>query len=305
MNFSPISLEVTSVGKRIKFSVSLMVVLMIFITTILSIKFAIYINRRESIHSLAKIEEEVKETENQVQGEIEKQEEIMPSTPIMPVLTEIGIENFNNIYNADEKIAYLTFDDGPSKAVTPLILDILKENEVPATFFVLGSRVEITPSLVKRAYEEGHYIANHGYSHRYNDIYASKEAVLAEYNSTEIAIRNALEIQEYNSHMFRFPGGSTGNTKYSEVKNEAKQFLFENGIMYLDWNCLTGDSEGKYTKEALLEYLDHTSEAKGNVIVVLMHDGSDKILTAETLQDAINLLRSKGFNFRNLYSVIE
>ena len=69
-----------------------------------------------------------------------------------------------DIYYSDEKVAYLTFDDGPSKNITPQILDILKQENIPATFFVLGSRVELNPDVLKREYEEGHYIANHGYS---------------------------------------------------------------------------------------------------------------------------------------------
>ena len=58
----------------------------------------------------------------------------------------------------------MTFDDGPSQTVTPVILDTLKKENVKVTFFLLGSRVELNPDIVKREYEEGHYIANHGYA---------------------------------------------------------------------------------------------------------------------------------------------
>ena len=110
-----------------------------------------------------------------------------------PNLTEVGLNTVKNIYSAkEEKEVYLTFDDGPSTTVTPLILDVLKANNIKATFFVLGSRVELNPELTKRAYEEGHYIANHGYSHVYKNIYSSKEEVLNEYNKTEQAIKQAL-----------------------------------------------------------------------------------------------------------------
>ena len=84
----------------------------------------------------------------------------------------------NNIYKSDEKIAYLTFDDGPSKEITPKILDVLKAEDVTATFFVLGSRVELNPSLVQREFNEGHFIANHGYSHKYSQIYSSVENII-------------------------------------------------------------------------------------------------------------------------------
>ena len=112
----------------------------------------------------------------------------------------------DNIYDKDSKIAYLTFDDGPSQAVTPLILDLLKKENIKATFFVLGSNVKKNPDLVKRAYQEGHYIANHGYSHDYKKIYKNAQSVLEEFNKTEKQIQKAIENNEYSSHLFRFPG---------------------------------------------------------------------------------------------------
>ena len=70
----------------------------------------------------------------------------------LPQLTELGKNNLNNIYNSETKRVFLTFDDGPSKTVTIPILDILKQENVKATFFVLGSRVDMYPNIVKRQY---------------------------------------------------------------------------------------------------------------------------------------------------------
>lgn len=307
MNYYLLSVEANKAGRKIKVSLILMVVVVIIITTILGIQLAVYLNKQRFLASLAKNSEYMQNVEEQIRVEEENkiQEEVASKVPIIPNFAEQTIQNFNNIYNSEEKIAYLTFDDGPSRTVTPLILDILKQNEISATFFVLGSRVSLNPDIVKRAYDEGHYIANHSYTHVYKNIYSGKEAVLGEYNSTEAAIKSALGLEEYNSHIFRFPGGSKGGGTYGNVKKEAKQFLLDNGVLSLDWNSLTGDSEGKYTKEALLEHLHYTSEGKGNVVVVLMHDANDKILTAETLQDVINMLRDKGFTFKNLYNLYQ
>ena len=72
-----------------------------------------------------------------------------------------------------EKIAYLTFDDGPTLRATPRVLDILKEENVKASFFVIGKYVDKHPELVKRAYDDGHYIANHGYDHSNKKLYES------------------------------------------------------------------------------------------------------------------------------------
>ena len=98
----------------------------------------------------------------------------------------------DSLYKGTEKVAYLTFDDGPTKTATPIILDILKEEKVPATFFVIGSRVEEFPNIVKRAYEEGHFIANHSYSHQNAKLYQNKVSFLNEIQKTDEAIAKAI-----------------------------------------------------------------------------------------------------------------
>ena len=71
------------------------------------------------------------------------------------------VERIATITKNEKKVAYLTFDDGPTTSVTPKILDILKAENVKASFFVIGKYVDRHPELIKREYEEGHYIANH------------------------------------------------------------------------------------------------------------------------------------------------
>lgn len=209
----------------------------------------------------------------------------------------------NNIYNKDTKIAYLTFDDGPSQVVTPLILDLLKEENIKATFFVLGTNIKNNQDILKRTYQEGHYIANHGYSHNYSKIYKNAATVLEEYQKTEKLIRQAIDNKEYSSKLFRFPGGFTGG-KYEKIKKEAGKLLNDNNISYIDWNVLTGDAEGANSKEKILENVKKHTKDKGN-IVVLMHDSSSKILTYETLRDVIKYLREQGYTFDNFYSIMQ
>lgn len=218
-------------------------------------------------------------------------------------LSQEQIEKISNIYTAnDGKRVFLTFDDGPSKTVTPLILDLLKKENIKATFFVLGYNAERNPEILKRVYAEGHYIANHGYSHKYNEIYNSVDTVIYEYNKTEQCIKNALDNPNYNSRVFRFPGGSVGG-KYNQIKQEAKEVLKQNNVAFLDWNALSNDSAGAHTKEDIMDNITKTVGEKNNV-VILMHDASDKILTYETLQDVINFLKNKGYMFKNLYDVL-
>ncbi len=117
------------------------------------------------------------------------------------------IHKVNNLTDGEEKITYLTFDDGPNTEVTPKILDILKSENVKASFFVIGKSVETHPEIVKRAYEEGHYIANHGYSHDNSVLYKSPESFVSEIENTDSDIGEAINIENYRSHVFRFPNG--------------------------------------------------------------------------------------------------
>ena len=197
----------------------------------------------------------------------------------LPKLTETGIENMNHIYSSDTKRAFLTFDDGPSSN-TPQILDILNEKGIKATFFVLGSNVEKNPDMVKRMYDEGHFIANHGYSHVYEAIYQSPQAVLDEYNKCNQVVRDAIGEQEYNSHLFRFPGGLVGG-KYADIKNQANDLLLQNNIVHVDWNALNGDSET--TSPTIAYEIQRIQETVGKKqsVVILMHDAQAKTVTVE------------------------
>lgn len=238
--------------------------------------------------------------------EQQEQTEVKKSTTNnkIPQYTAEAKEKMHNIYSTPTKIAYLTFDDGPSEAVTPLILDLLRKENIKATFFTLGMNVDSHPELVKREYEEGHYIANHGYTHNYAKIYKNKDSVLAEYRKTEESIKKALENEEYNSHLFRFPGGQAGG-KYATIKKQAGKLLNENDISFIDWNCLNGDAEGgANTKEKLIGYIKKYSKDRNN-LVILMHDAASKILTYETLPDIIEYLREEGYTFDNFYSIMQ
>lgn len=246
----------------------------------------------ESINHQA--EEKIKAEE--AKKEKERQEKL-------PNLTEAGKENISKIYHSDTKRAFLTFDDGPS-AVTSKILDTLKQENIKASFFVLGSNVEARPEMVKRMYDEGHFIGIHGTSHVYSQIYQSPQSVLDEYNMCNEKIKNALGEQEYNPHLFRFPGGLAGG-KYAEVKAQAKELLLQNNIEHVDWNALNGDAEtNKLSSEFEMKRLQETTAGK-NSVVILMHDAQAKSVTADTLPQIISYLKEQGYEFENFYQIIK
>lgn len=212
-------------------------------------------------------------------------------------------ENFqdkiSNLMNGNEKIAYLTFDDGPTSKSTPKILEILSEENVEATFFVIGKHVKQNPELVKQAYNDGHYIANHGYSHNNNKLYSSGDSFINEIKSTDLEIGKAIGIDDYSSHIFRFPNGYMANAFKSQKQQYAK-LLNDIDYAYIDWNCLNKDSEKKYTNSELLNNLKNSCKNKGT-LVILMHDTSDVNETDLVLKDSIDYLKEEGYIFKNFY----
>lgn len=286
--------------RNIRTAIILSFIAIIFMYVMLIFNYIQTVYRRNAvIDQCIKIVETLKqdETINQnVNNEQQNEEK-------MPILTQEGIEALKQIYKQENKQVFLTFDDGPSKKVTIPILDLLKKENIKATFFVLGSRVELYPYIVKRAYEEGHYIANHGYTHKYSQIYSSAHSVLDEYNKTNEVVKKAIGSPKYNTNIFRFPGGTVGG-KYHDIKAEAKQLLEQNNIATMDWNALTGDTEGRRTKEELLNRLKETTQEKTS-IVILMHDAADKSYTYEALPEVIEYLRQQNYDFKNFYDLIK
>lgn len=284
--------------KKVRKIVILSFIITLFIYTFLVVNHVQAEKRKEIIFAedMRTIEQAKKEEQLRKQEEIKKQ-------PTPKILTMDEIEQLNHIYKTEEKRVFLTFDDGPSKTVTIPILDLLKQENIKANFFVLGSRVDLYPKIVKRAYEEGHYIANHGYSHQYSQIYASPNSVLEEYNKTNQSVRNAIGNSIYNTNIFRFPGGSVGGM-YHDLKSEAKLLLEQNNIVSVDWNALNGDTEGLRTEEAMVNRLKETIEGK-NSVVILMHDAGDKVKTYNALPPIIEYLKQEGYEFKTFYDILE
>ena len=219
------------------------------------------------------------------------------------------IENILNKWNYlredGKKIAYLTFDDGPSTEVTQQILETLKVNNVKATFFILGSNVEksdIQKELLKEMVMEGHAIGNHGYCHDYSVLYPGRVAnptvLVNDMKKSENVMKSVLG-DNFSTNVIRLPGGHMSwNTKALDP------VLEKNGYSYIDWNVLNGDAESNdRTVEQLVNRFKGTlSDLAGNddVLVILMHDTNAKKTTAQSLQQIIDYLKSLGYEFRTL-----
>ncbi|WHH58625.1 polysaccharide deacetylase family protein [Petroclostridium sp. X23] len=204
-------------------------------------------------------------------------------------------ERLKNIYKPDgRKIAYLTFDDGPTPDITPKILEILKNNQINATFFVIGSLAEKNPDLIKKHIEEGHMIGNHTYSHKYKKIYADVSSFMKEVRQADSVLKNILG-ESFQTRLFRFPGGS-----FEKSKVLFREEIIKQGYGYVDWNCLNGDAEGKKTDASrLIQRVKETSRGKDH-LVVLMHDSAGKHSTVEALPEIIRYLKEQGYVFGTL-----
>lgn len=190
---------------------------------------------------------------------------------------------------ADTKTIYLTFDDGPSDRITPKILDVLKEEKVPATFFIVGGRAEDRMDILIREYSEGHTLAVHSYTHKYREIYRSKEALI---NDIEACNKLICGVTGKKSRLYRFPGGSF------TVKSELKKAVKDAGYKYVDWNASFCDSEIKNGTVSELFRAAVNSVAKPERIVMLAHDTTDKTNTPAALKKVIQYYKQKGYVFK-------
>ncbi len=198
---------------------------------------------------------------------------------------------------AEGKVCYLTFDDGPTNEVTPAVLDVLKDKNVKATFFCLGKMLAANPEIAKRAFDEGHLIANHSYNHSYNELYATAESFMQEIIDTENKIREITGEDPFR--LFRFPGGGQDAGDHAAEKQIYKEVLKKNGYYFADWNCLNGDAEGhNVSPDELLNKIKGTAIEKH--IVVLMHDAATKKTTPQALGSIIDYLKEKGYEFKRL-----
>lgn len=294
-------IEIIGMRRNRDFRIVITIIILAIIGILVCSGIIIY-NKYKALNAVASVEENTTEADNNEKNASEENEIKEEENSTNPDNKEF-ISAIENIYNGKEgKRVFLTFDDGPSKDVTPHILDILDKYNIKATFFVLGNRVKMYPDIVKQEYEAGHYIANHGYSHKYSSIYKNVDSILKEYNKTEQAIREALGDETYSSNLFRFPGGSKGGP-YEKIKKKARKELKEYGIAYLDWSALTYDAEGAKTKKEILSNLKETINGWNNV-VILMHDAADKKITYETLEDVIKYLKKEGYEFKNIYDLM-
>lgn len=186
-----------------------------------------------------------------------------------------------------ERKVYLTFDDGPS-GNTGEILDILAEYDVKATFFVVGKEEEKYQPLYKRIVEEGHTLAMHSYSHKYNEIYQSKESYVEDLTKLQEFLYDTTGVW---CRYCRFPGGSS-NTVSQVDMHELIAYLEEQDMSYYDWNVSSGDASSAYINPEAIVRNSTARLQEFHEAIILMHDASDKNSTVEALPKLIEQIQA-------------
>ena len=186
-------------------------------------------------------------------------------------------------------VVYLTFDDGPNSGTTDVILDILKEEGVKATFFVTSKGPD---ELIVREYNEGHTVALHTSSHDYATVYASDDAFFADLQTVHDRVQNLTGV---DSRIIRFPGGSSNtiSRSYSEgIMSRITQEVLNRGYKYYDWNISSGDA-GSTTdpNQVYLNVVNNLRRDRPNM--VLMHD--IKPYTRDALRNIIHYCKENGY----------
>ena len=190
---------------------------------------------------------------------------------------------------------YLTFDDGPSNN-TSKILDILKQEDIKATFFLVNFNSSYNP-VVKRIYDEGHSIGIHSYTHNYKLIYSSVSAYFDDLNKMNDKIKT---ITGSDTKLLRFPGGSS-NTISSFNKGIMTTLVKEvtnAGYHYFDWNVDSSDAWSARNSNDV--YNNVINNLKKGTNIVLMHDLSSNEKTVNVLEKIIKDAKEKGYIFANI-----
>ncbi len=211
-------------------------------------------------------------------------------------------EQVSNTVETYDKIAYLTFDDGPSNN-TEKILDILDKYNIKATFFVVGPSYKLKNDLLVKIVQAGHQLAIHSYEHDYSYIYSSKENYLKDFYKCLNWIKKVTGI---TPAIYRFPGGSSNTIASKALIKSIIQELNEKGFVHADWNVDTLDSYVKNEPSKVLSNaitsLKRNENNKHYYQTVLMHDDIHKPATTAALPSLIEKLLSYNYHFEPLTS---
>lgn len=183
----------------------------------------------------------------------------------------------------EQRTAYITFDDGPSK-YTNQILDILDKNNVKGTFFMLNNNMIVYKDVIRRMNKEGHGTGFHGVTHDLKEIYKSEDSAIEEFKTCN---RTFYNITGQTSKLVRIPFGS----KPYMLENIYKKFT-EEGFLVWDWTIDTED--WKSSEDQIVSNILYYAREKDE-IVILLHENQR---TVDCLNNIITILKERGYTIK-------
>lgn len=218
------------------------------------------------------------------------------------VYAEVLVEPQNNVNRCKQKVAFLTFDDGPCVNNTEKIVNVLKENNIKASFFIVGQKAEENPKAMKALVDSGMCLMPHTYSHDYK-IYKSSNDYFADLNKCMETIQKFTGSRKFN--YIRIPGGSDNLVCNRNVLSNIRTNLIKHGVYYVDWNICSGDAEAHYVPKSKIINNVKTQCSDQNIIVILMHDAYYKKTTVESIPEIIKYIKDKGYTFKTFDDINE
>ena len=202
----------------------------------------------------------------------------------------------------NKKIAFVTFDDGPTTKFTGEQLDNLKKAGARATFFMIPPQMrDVNKNMLSRSLKMGNALAIHSYSHDYKYLYHGSAVDKAKHIGCDwdwaMAQSRAILGSNYFSSAFRHPGGHMSWTNLSQ----ADAALAKRGVGWIDWNAMSGDADAQRptTVPGYLQMVKKSIKESNNpnVVVILNHDTYGKQMTAEAMPSILAWLKSQGYEF--------
>lgn len=195
---------------------------------------------------------------------------------------------FSNYYwdiPNSKKAVFLTFDDGPTPEITEWVLELLKKENIKATFFCIGKNIQSNLPLFERIKTEGHSIGNHTFNH-----VNGWKSTAANYINNVAICQSVLEKNQITTQLFRPP--------YGKVSKTQSKILREKGFKIIMWDVLSADFDQSISPEKCLENVIKNVQS-GSLIV--FHDSVKAAKNMQyTLPKAISFLKEKGFTFEVL-----
>lgn len=198
----------------------------------------------------------------------------------------------NTSEEKQKKVVYLTFDDAPGGDVTRKTLDILKDENVPATFFIIGQQVKGQEDIILRMKDEGHSIGLHSFTHERCKLYGSSADFISEMKKVQQAL---YDVTGENYYILRFPFGCNNSTY--RLSNEMVNAVHSNNFKIYDWTQDTLDGANPTSSpDTILKRAISTNEN----VVVLMHNAQANKNTSQAIRGIIKYYKSQGYTFEKI-----